>query len=57
MPITIHCPICDGQNVKRDAFAEWNPELQMWEIAQVFDAGFCDDCGHEVSLVEKEAAA
>ena len=28
-PITIHCANCDGQNIKADAYADWNDELQQ----------------------------
>lgn len=48
-PITVHCSNCGGQNVKAAAFAEWNPELQMWELAATFDDRSCEDCGHSVT--------
>jgi len=51
---TIHCTQCDGQNIRADASAEWNPELQMWELVTVFDNTDCEDCGGECSTVEKE---
>lgn len=51
--ITVHCSVCDGTNVKRDAHAEWNDELQMWELSNVYDDAFCDDCGCAVSLIER----
>ena len=52
--VTIHCAACGSQNVRRDASAEWNAELQMWEIVTVFDAADCEDCGTETSLIEKQ---
>ena len=52
-PITIHCANCDGQNIKADAYADWNDELQQWELCSVFDHKICDDCGGECSTVEK----
>ncbi|RYG90045.1 hypothetical protein EU803_15635 [Loktanella sp. IMCC34160] len=52
-PLRVCCETCGGTNVKRDAFAEWNEELQLWELADLFDKGsFCDDCGCETSLIE-----
>lgn len=50
--ITVHCSNCGGQNVKRDAHAEWNPELQLWELSAVYDDWDCDDCGHSVSVYD-----
>lgn len=52
-PITVHCSTCSGQNVKRDAHAEWNPELQQWDLSTVYDEWDCDDCGHSVSVYEQ----
>ena len=52
--ITVRCGTCDGENVRRDAYAEWNVELQQWELATVFDQAVCEACGCECSLIEKE---
>ncbi len=51
--VTIHCSSCGGENVRKDAYAEWNSELQQWELSAVFDHTVCDDCGSECSAVEK----
>lgn len=48
--VQICCKTCGGQNVKRDAWASWDPDIQEWVLEQVFDAGHCDDCGGETSL-------
>lgn len=55
-PVTIYCASCGSENVKADAYAEWNPELQMWEIVSLFDNTDCEDCGGECSTVEREIA-
>ena len=47
------CKTCGGQNVKRDAWASWDPDIQEWVLEQVFDAGHCDDCDGEASLTEE----
>ena len=52
-PILILCRACGSQNVRRDAYAEWDDEAQIWVLASVFDHGICDDCGAENSLVER----
>lgn len=51
--VQICCKTCGGQNVKRDAWASWDPDIQEWVLEQVFDAGHCDDCGGETSLTEE----
>lgn len=51
--VQICCEICGGQNVKRDAWASWDPDIQEWVLEQVFDAGHCDDCDGETSLTEE----
>ena len=53
---TIHCSICDGQNIRGDAYAEWDFEQQEWALSNVFDARICEDCGHEVTAYEVKAA-
>ncbi len=51
---TVHCSNCGGQNLRADAYAEWNPDLQLWELSSIFDARFCNDCGHEVTGYDRE---
>ncbi|MCZ4354901.1 MULTISPECIES: hypothetical protein [Roseobacteraceae] len=55
-PITVHCSTCGSQDVRADAYAAWNPELQTWELVAIFDSRDCEDCGGECSTVEKEIA-
>lgn len=50
--INICCATCGSDNVYRDAWASWNVELQLWELGNVFDAGFCAACDGEASLKE-----
>lgn len=51
--ITMICGICGGTNVRRDADAMWNDELQTWEIAGLYDNATCDDCGKNTRIEEK----
>jgi len=41
-----------------DAWAAWRVERQSWELADVFDRGYCEECGGETTLeaVEIQAA-
>ena len=55
--IKIVCSTCGGENVMRDAWAEWDVERQEWVLQNVFDAAHCEDCDGETSLDEVEVEA
>lgn len=38
------CATCGGDNVLKDAWARWDVELQEWQLDNVFDDAFCEDC-------------
>lgn len=50
------CGRCGSEEVRADAYAEWNIETQEWEISNVFDKGsVCegDECqGLETRIIE-----
>jgi hypothetical protein len=46
------CAHCKSENVKVDAWAAWDVDAQTWTAEQVFDAGHCDDCDGETSVIE-----
>ena len=48
------CRSCGSERVVRDAWASWNPELGLWEIAAVFDQEFCHKCKAETRFVWKK---
>lgn len=48
----IVCSTCGSANVRRDAWAEWQPETQEWVLGSVFDYGECDVCEGESRLEE-----
>lgn len=50
----IICGNCGGDNVSRDAWANWDTGTQQWVLGAVFDYGQCHDCGEESSLEEVE---
>jgi hypothetical protein len=52
--IRIICGECGSDNVRRDAWAEWDIDAQRWVLGSVFDQGFCEACGEERSLDEEE---
>lgn len=57
------CRACKSDDVRADAYAEWNVEKQEWEISATFDKGaVCETCGGEtrlewVNIGEQENAA
>jgi len=55
MRINIICSECGSEDVYRDAWAGWDVEGQRWELAAVFDQGFCHSCECERSLDEVPA--
>lgn len=54
--IEIFCTTCQGTDVRRDAWAEWDTEKQEWVLGAIFDAGHCETCGGEARLEERPAA-
>lgn len=48
--VQVVCGCCRSVNVMRDAWAEWNVEVQKWDLGNVFDNGFCNDCDGESRL-------
>ncbi len=61
------CGQCGSEDVKRDAWAEWNPDTGSWELENVFDAAYCQNCddngapgtfgaGQDASIKELDAS-
>ena len=48
----IICQRCGSPEIRADAWASWNPELEMWELAEFFDMRFCQRCESETSCIE-----
>jgi hypothetical protein len=46
------CQTCGSDNVRLDAWAEWNLDTQRWELSQTFDAAYCDRCECHKSHLE-----
>ena len=38
------CTHCGSSDVVFDAYAEWNPETQEFEIYNTFDDSWCNEC-------------
>lgn len=52
-PVEMVCSQCGGRNVRRDAWADWDVELQAWTLGAVFDNAHCDDCEGECKIEGK----
>jgi hypothetical protein len=46
------CSSCKSEDVVKDAFARWDPEMQAWVLSAVYDHTQCNACGSE-TLAEK----
>lgn len=52
--ISKHCTECGSTNILADAFARWNESGQYWEIDNVFDDFYCEDCDGEAGVEDRE---
>lgn len=52
--VTMICETCKGENVRQDAWAEWDTDAQKWVLAETFDNAFCCDCEGETTIIEEE---
>jgi hypothetical protein len=44
------CMSCGSTRVVLDAWACWDPEIELWVLEQEFDAAFCHDCEEDTKL-------
>jgi len=55
--VTYTCTKCGGKNVLRDAWVEWDETTQEWQVQNVFDEAFCEDCEGTASFNEEPLQA
>lgn len=49
-----YCNECGGNNVAKDALAEWCPNTQQWVLAYVTDeSAYCRDCEQTIVIKER----
>jgi hypothetical protein len=48
----MRCAACHSDDVVRDAWASWSYQSQQWELSQVFDHAFCEQCESDCSIEE-----
>lgn len=51
---TYVCQNCGSNRVTRDAWAEWDVEMQQWSLGSIYDQAFCHRCEVDTRLVEVE---
>lgn len=54
MPKQMICANCGGENVMRDAWAQWDAESQQWTLSATFDHAHCEDCDGAAWIEERE---
>ena len=48
------CAHFGSDDVRADAYAEWNVEAQKWELTQTFEKGaYCSKCDRETRIEER----
>ena len=52
MAIKKVCHACGSDEVKFDAWAEWDEVDQKYELSQTFDEAFCENCAGETRVVD-----
>lgn len=51
--IKMVCSHCGSEEVKRDAWAEWDTEKQDWVLSSIYDHTYCEGCEGEADLSEE----
>jgi hypothetical protein len=52
MAVDYVCNVCGGNDVSRDAWADWDAGTQDWVLRTAFDHAHCHTCEFETRLVE-----
>ena len=47
------CKECGSDNVKKDAWAEWDENRQRWSLGETFQQEFCCDCDGETTIIDE----
>ena len=50
--LAVCCRTCGSEDVRLDAWAEWNISTQRWQLSQTFDAAYCNNCECDKSHLE-----
>jgi hypothetical protein len=47
------CGACGSEDVSRDAWGDWDVDVQRWVLRTVFDYAHCHVCDCETRLLER----
>ena len=50
------CDHCGSDDVRADAYAQWDVDAQEWTVSATFPNYICEDCGGETRVSEKPLA-
>lgn len=50
--VDIVCATCGSNNIRMDAWAEWDIDTQEWILSDIFPNYFCINCDVETSTKE-----
>lgn len=54
MRMKMVCDQCGSEDVRCDAWAEWDKDNQQWTLAETYDNSHCNACDGETSISEVE---
>lgn len=54
--VAFACRSCGSTHVTRDAWAEWDTDLQEWVLGAVYDHAYCHDCDDDTRLIRIDPA-
>jgi len=55
--IRMVCTHCGSEDVRLDAWAEWDFDNQQWTLGETYDHAHCHKCEGETSIDEIDADA
>jgi len=41
---TWHCAACGSRDIRRDAIVQWDADREDWDVLDVLDDAWCEDC-------------
>ena len=54
MKIKKVCETCGSEEVRVDAYAEWDVDAQAWDLHSVYDHGWCYDCDCDTHIIDQD---
>lgn len=48
------CKYCGSEDVRADAWAEWDFDKQEWVLAETYDNEYCNSCEGDTKVIDVE---